>query len=132
MAEHSGPSDHRPSWEAGYDPWLRRWQTADFGAPSGGYVTCLFCGAETLKRSVSDLADDTGRLTVYCDNMDGEASEIEVLVPRDSAGARKRADVRALIAVDLGTATTVEREPRPKLVAAKWKSDEEGDRDRAW
>jgi hypothetical protein len=120
------------AWEAGSLPWLRALQSATFEEPGVGYATCLFCGAESLKLSVSDLADDAGRLTVYCDNMDCEAREIEVLVTRDGGKASRRADVRALRAVDAGTATREEpAEPGPKLVVVPWNFDRDKEQDAA-
>ncbi|MEV6994351.1 hypothetical protein AB0N87_35050 [Streptomyces sp. NPDC093228] len=47
-----------------------------------------------------DLEDDHGRIEVYCDNGLCDAREVIVLVRKDGARARWRADVRALEAID--------------------------------
>ncbi|GAA1176080.1 hypothetical protein GCM10009578_017380 [Streptomyces rhizosphaericus] len=63
-------------------------------------VQCLFCGANTAILSDRDLESDHGRIEVYCDSQMCDAREVIVLVRRDGAQARWRADVRALEAID--------------------------------
>lgn len=91
-------------WSAGDTPWLRSWQSATTGEPGLGYATCMFCGAATLKLSATDMWADTGRLTVYCDNMNCDMREAELVVTRDGSGGQRRSDVRALHAIDDGRA----------------------------
>jgi hypothetical protein len=74
---------------------------AHYGAGAARFQ-CYFCGGQTVTRSVSDIADDTGRIDLYCDNPDCDAREIAVIVCRDGHGAWGRADVRALAAIDEG------------------------------
>lgn len=90
-------------WEAGHQPWLRRHQSSATYGPESNPAQCMFCGAKTLKRSMSDRDEDTGRMELYCDNQDCDAREMVLLVIRDGAGAHDRADVRALRLVDDGT-----------------------------
>jgi hypothetical protein len=80
-------------WESGAAPWIRQ-------QPRGTKVLCYFCGQATAIVSMGDRNQDTGRVQVYCDNHACAARETEVLVIRDGARARLRADVRALKAID--------------------------------
>lgn len=111
----SMPISSRPvegfEWSAGGTPWLRALQSATFGEPGVGYAVCLFCGAPALKLSMSDVDVDHGRLTVYCDNSNCDAREIEVLVTRDGGNALRRCDVRALTAIDAGSPNVLPRIP---------------------
>jgi hypothetical protein len=59
----------------------------------------MFCGGNTVKLSNFDLAADYGRVELYCDSPDCDAGAVVILV-RQGGWARKRADVRALEAVD--------------------------------
>jgi len=107
------------AWQAGTTPWLRAMQSASLGEPAIGYAICPFCGASTLKLSVSDLYVDPGRLTVYCDNMNCDARETEVIVMRDGGNSGRRADVRAIRAIDAGKA---EQDPEPRQPALRFVS----------
>lgn len=89
-------------WEAGGEPWLRRHQPETTYGPQPKTVQCLFCGAQTLKRSASDRPQDPNRLELYCDNQLCDAREMVLLVMRDGAGAYDRADVRTLRLIDKG------------------------------
>ncbi|MFB8181533.1 hypothetical protein ACFC8N_37040 [Streptomyces sp. NPDC055966] len=95
--------DNRGDWESGTTPWARRLPDAEQKA-----LPCYFCGERTAMTSWGDLPDDTGRLEVYCDNELCDAREVVVLVQRDGAGAHDRADVRALRAIDTGSAPKVD------------------------
>ncbi|MGY2084870.1 hypothetical protein [Blastococcus sp. SYSU DS0539] len=66
----------------------------------GGGAVCYFCGRDTVRISHADLHADTGRVQLYCDNTHCAAREVTVLVERDGVGAGRRADVRALRALD--------------------------------
>lgn len=90
-------------WEAGGEPWLRRHQAEVTYGRESSPVQCMFCGAQTLKRSASDRPKDPGRMELYCDNQFCDAREMVLLVTRDGAGAYDRADVRALRLIDNGT-----------------------------
>jgi hypothetical protein len=89
-------------WEAGAAPWLRRRQQDTTYGHEPNSVQCMFCGAQTVKRSGGDRDDDPGRLELYCDNADCDAREMVLLVKRDNAEAGSRADVRALLLIDRG------------------------------
>jgi hypothetical protein len=135
--DHSGlpPISSHPveghAWEPGTTPWLRGLQDATPLEPAVGYTDCLFCGASTMKLSVSDVYADAGRLTVYCDNTNCSAREVEIVVVRDGAQAARRADVRALRVLDRGGAEHDPTPPAGRLrfvdLAAKREVDE-GDR----
>lgn len=88
--------DMELEWESGSTPWLRRVQ-AEQGRKR---VQCFFCGADAAILSDRDLEGDHGRIEVYCDNGMCDAREVIVLVRRDGARARWRADVRALEGID--------------------------------
>lgn len=90
-------------WEAGAAPWLRRYQPEAGWGPQSNPVQCMFCGANTVKRSATDRDQDPGRLEMYCDNQFCDAREMVLLVRRDGAEATFRADVRALNLIDDGT-----------------------------
>lgn len=90
-------------WEAGATPWLRRHQTDKTWSIEARSVQCMFCGADTIKRSTSDRDEDPGRIELYCDNQSCDAREMVLLVRRDGADAIFRADVRALKLIDDGT-----------------------------
>ena len=90
------------TWDTDETPWLKGIQSSTLGEPGMGYAQCLMCGAETLKLSSTDVWADTGRLTLYCDNMNCDAREMELVVTRDNGRALRRADVRALKAIDDG------------------------------
>ncbi|MEU2769801.1 MULTISPECIES: hypothetical protein [Streptomyces] len=89
-------------WETGAMPWLRRHQPETTFTNEPNPVRCMFCGADSIKRSQMDRSEDTGRIELYCDNGLCEAREIVLLVKRDGAGAGSRADVRALNLIDKG------------------------------
>jgi hypothetical protein len=89
-------------WEAGGEPWLRRYQPEASWGPESKLVHCMFCGDKTLKRSASDRPQDPGRLEMYCDNAFCDAREMILLVVGDGLNAHERADVRALRLVDSG------------------------------
>ncbi|MFC9535999.1 hypothetical protein ACFT38_36865 [Streptomyces sp. NPDC056975] len=89
-------------WEAGATPWLRRQQAETTWTTAARPVQCMFCGEQTVKRSVTDHDEDTGRLELYCDNGACDAREMILLVRRDGADASQRADVRALRLLDEG------------------------------
>lgn len=75
-------------WSFGYAPWIR-------GAsdPCG----CLFCGQDTVILSLGDMAEDSGRVQIYCDSSDCDAREVEIIVVEDgTAATRGRKDVRIL------------------------------------
>jgi hypothetical protein len=93
----------RNEWDAGATPWLRQHQTTAGYGDQQQPVQCMFCGAQTIKRSASDRDQDTGRIELYCDNQLCDAREMVLLVKRDGAGSIFRADVRALHLVDDGT-----------------------------
>lgn len=90
-------------WKAGGEPWLRRHQARTTYGPESDPVQCMFCGAQTLKRSASDRPKDPGRMELYCDNQFCDVREMVLLVMRDGAGAYDRADVRALRLIDNGS-----------------------------
>jgi hypothetical protein len=71
----------------------------------------MFCGGNTAKLSYLDHAADYGRVELYCDSPDCDAGAVVILV-RQGGSARKRADVRALEAVDK---YAPEAEPTPEL-----------------
>ena len=75
-----------------------------------GYLTCYFCGQNTVKRSYGDKANDTGRLELYCTSQHCDARETTLIVLRDGNSADARADVRVLRALDDGH-TALEEEP---------------------
>lgn len=80
------------SWIAGAVPWAR-------SAP--GPQLCVFCGQTQCIRSRGDVAADTGRIQLYCDNDRCEAREVELIVMRDgTVETLKRPDVEALRAID--------------------------------
>ncbi|MFJ7909723.1 hypothetical protein [Kitasatospora sp. NPDC096204] len=98
-------------WDTGTTPWLRRAQAEQ--QPSGQKkVQCLFCGAQTAILSTGDLDGDQGRVEVYCDNGRCDAREVIMLVRRDGAHARWRADVRTLEAIDDGRLNVDEALPQ--------------------
>lgn len=97
------------SWESGSTPWLRREQP-EATADAGAVATCYFCGRPSVKRSIGDYDADPGRLRVYCTNPACAAREVIVLVQRDGADSRSRADVRAIERID-NTAGTPARRP---------------------
>ncbi|WP_339131507.1 hypothetical protein WJM95_22275 [Streptomyces sp. f51] len=90
-------------WDAGATPWLRRHQTEATSGAQARPVQCMFCGGQTLKRSMSDTPKDPGRLELYCDNQLCDAREMVLLVKRDGSDAIFRADVKALHLIDDGT-----------------------------
>lgn len=89
------------SWETGQQPWVRAHTPAGFGASTrdGSGAVCYFCGEPTAIISVTDFAEDTGRVDIYCDNTRCDAKEMTIIEIR--GGRRQnRADWRALEAVD--------------------------------
>lgn len=125
MSEHGGDNTTTPGqWTAGEQPWVRRTAPAGFTASvhNGGGVTCYFCGKDTAKVAAGDVGADSGRVRLYCDNGNCDAREVTILVERDGAGASRRADVRALRAVDnpdligdirVNNGGLITRKPRP-------------------
>jgi hypothetical protein len=73
----------------------------------------MFCGGDTAKLSNLDQAADYGRVELYCDSPDCDAGAVIVLV-RQGGSAAKRADVRALSAVDK-YAPEAETTPEPDV-----------------
>jgi hypothetical protein len=63
-----------------------------------------------VKVSEGDIPEDTGRVQLYCDNGECAVREMTVVVERNGVRAGKRADVRALNAVDGVYATGEEHE----------------------
>lgn len=114
-------------WDPGSLPWIRGLQSATEGEPGVGYATCLFCGAASWKLSVSDFPLDHARITLYCDNSNCDARDIEVMVTRDSGPARRRADVRGLRAIDQGRSAP-DTMPRPagRLQVLDWDAKSDG------
>lgn len=84
-------------WSHGSTPWIRR----RVGSPAGSEaITCYLCGSSTMMRSWGDLADDHGRVQLYCDNPDCAAREVDLIVLRDGhPDTLRRADVQALDAI---------------------------------
>jgi hypothetical protein len=83
---HSGTG--LAGWRPGNKPAIRR---------RGQEATCYFCGEDTVIASFTDMPSDPGRVTVYCDNSDCDAREIEVVIVDDGmAATRNRTDVRIL------------------------------------
>lgn len=86
------PANRRSTWNAGTPPWVRR--------QSGRTLHCPFCGDQSLKRSTGDVPD-AGRIELHCDNMSCDARTMVVLLLQDGGfQAHRRADVRALQAID--------------------------------
>lgn len=82
---HPGPAP--AVWTAGGMPAIRR----------RVQQTCYFCGERQIIPSMTDMAQDCGRVAVYCDNSDCDAREFEVIVTNDgTAKTRNRTDVRIL------------------------------------
>lgn len=78
----------RASWSVGDSPWIRGASTP---------CSCLFCGQDTAILSFGDMAEDKGRVQIYCENSDCDAQEVEVIVVEDGmATTRGRTDVRIL------------------------------------
>lgn len=78
----------RARWSVGDRPWIR-----------GAFdpCSCLFCGQDTAILSFGDMAEDIGRVQIYCDGEDCDAREVEIIVTEDGTGAtRNRTDVRIL------------------------------------
>jgi hypothetical protein len=96
------------TWDSGQAPWVRRELINEQGR-----TRCLFCGGDTAKLSYLDHDADYGRVELYCDNPDCDASTVVVLV-RQGGWAAKRADVRALDAVDK-YAPEAESTPEPDV-----------------
>lgn len=90
------------TWRRGTIPWVRKQPQLAHSADTrnGSGACCYFCGSQTVKLSMGDYAGDTGRVEVYCDNPQCEAREVTLIVIRDGSGAGRRADVRALEAID--------------------------------
>lgn len=108
-------------WNLTDTPWVRTKHEPSWQVPSTGYLQCLFCGEVTLKLSVLDNSQDTARVEFYCDNTSCDAREITLLVMR-GAEAHRRADVRALRAIDQGDATVEEREPELRSLELNMKT----------
>lgn len=89
-------------WSVGEIPWVRDALTGA-AERSRSYAQCYFCGEMTAMISANDLASDTGRVEVYCNNTRCEAREMTVLVSRDGSKASSRADVRILKSIDEDT-----------------------------
>ena len=100
-------ADRRPHWVAGETPWVRR-----TGAQRR-HFRCMFCGDETAILSANDHIGDYGRVEVYCDSPECDAREVVLLIRRGE-GANRRADVRALAAVDKSVPYT-DPEPEPVI-----------------
>ena len=101
------------AWRTGTTPWVRREQPNASYGPEPNPVLCYFCGSQTMKRSSSDVDADHGRIEMYCDSQMCQAREVIIIIRRDGAGAHRRADVRALRALDgdrldIDTATSVQ------------------------
>lgn len=96
------------SWDAGQAPWIRR-ELIDVQ----GTTRCLFCGGNTAKLSNFDDVADYGRVELYCDSPDCDAATVVILV-RQGGLASRRADVRALAAVDK-YAPEAESTPEPDV-----------------
>lgn len=92
-------------WSHGSTPWVRGVD----GSPAGSEaIICYLCGSSTMMRSWGDLADDHGRIQLYCDNPDCAAREVEMIVLEDGNPATgRRADVRALMAVRAEVRSTI-------------------------
>src|SRR5690349_3986279 len=89
------PTDaQQPPWDSGQTPWVRR-ELAD----DQSRIRCPFCGGTTAKLSNFDRPDDYGRVELYCDSPQCDAATVVILV-RQGGLAKRRADVRALEAVD--------------------------------
>lgn len=111
-----------------------------------GYVDgyrCPFCGSEALKISDNDVAADTERIELYCDNKpDCDVKEIVVLAAAGAGRLHRRADVTALRAVDEGTRAEQESDgyefttlddgttSRAMGFTTGWKNKSQGERDR--
>ena len=87
-------------FEEGQEPAIRRAMTDD-GRIDGW--SCPFCGASNLLVSYGDIALDTERVEVYCDNNLCDVRRFVVLVTRGAPQPNVRADVLALHRVDQGT-----------------------------
>jgi hypothetical protein len=99
----TSPANRWPTWEAGAEPWARH-------RPDRALL-CPFCGDQSLKRSMGDIPD-AGRLELYCYNSGCDARTMVVLLLRDGGfEAHRRADVRALQAIDDGPSPP--QGPRP-------------------
>lgn len=82
--------DPRRTWASGTPPHVRS---------SGQRMPCLFCGALTCTVAPGDIAGDTGRIRLRCDNGACDVVEVEVVPIRDGGGAGFRPEVEALQAL---------------------------------
>jgi hypothetical protein len=111
-------SDSTGIWESGADPWVRRALTIDgWQSRPGKSVLCYSCGKDSAKIASEDVSSDRGRVEVYCENTDCDARTVTILVQKDGAGARRRADVRALARVDAEPHPEAGEAHRPSLSA---------------
>lgn len=86
------------AWTAGDVPAIRRRVEA----------TCYFCGEAEIVPSMTDMAEDRGRVTVYCNNSDCDAREVEIIIVSDGTAATgDRTDVRILSHFPSGRPWTV-------------------------
>lgn len=95
-----------PRYSVGEQPAIR--QQADDRGHIDGHP-CPFCGSKTLLQSRGDLASDTERVEVYCNNTLCDAREVIILIRRGER-TDERADVQALTTVDRGTESEQERD----------------------
>ncbi|OLT79659.1 hypothetical protein BKG58_19715 [Mycobacteroides abscessus subsp. abscessus] len=78
----------RAPWSVGSSPWIRE---------ASDPCSCLFCGQDTAILSFTDMAEDNGRVQIYCDSGNCDAREVEIIVTEDGTEAtRTRTDVRIL------------------------------------
>lgn len=71
---------------------------------SANPTTCPWCGDKTWFLSFGDIADDHGRVQMYCDNPGCDSRETELMIVRGER-ANSRADVQALRMIDDGQHT---------------------------
>lgn len=93
--------EQRPTFQVDERPAVR-----DLPLTERGYVAdfrCPFCGSDTVKISDDDIALDTTRVELYCDNGHCDVQEFVIMGIRGGGRLHRRADVAALRAIDDGT-----------------------------
>ncbi len=107
-------------WESGTSPWFRS-QAKMASRVDRPIARCYFCGEESAILSFGDLAQDHGRIEIYCDNGQCDAREMTIIVERGE-GASDRADVRLLRGLDEESTSEAPPELRSRSLA-EWASE---------